>query len=72
MKNGVFTYALLRVLAEPKADVNRDGYLSMDELETAVKATVSTATRGLQHPTIDRDNIYQDFRLPVLRSVTGK
>jgi uncharacterized caspase-like protein len=72
LKNGVFTYALLWVLAEPKADVNRDGYLSMDELETAVKATVSTATRGLQHPTIDRDNIYQDFRLPVLRSVTGK
>lgn len=72
LQNGVFTYALLRILSDSKADLNGDGYLSMDEIETTVKATVSSVTRGLQHPTIDRDNIYQDFRLPVLRKTAGK
>jgi len=67
LKNGVFTAALLRVLAAPQADVNKDGYVSIDELEGGVKAFVTTATRSLQHPTIDRDNIYQDFRLPVMK-----
>jgi hypothetical protein len=47
--------------------VNKDGYVSIDELEGGVKAFVTTATRSLQHPTIDRDNIYQDLRLPVMK-----
>jgi WD40 repeat protein len=70
LKNGVFTAAWLRALEMPQADANRDGYLAMDELETAVKALVATATDGLQHPTIDRDNDYQDFRLPLLKAGT--
>lgn len=65
--NGVFSAALLRVLGERKADADGDGWISIDELEGAVKATVVSATGGLQHPTIDRENALQDFRLPVLR-----
>ena len=68
IKNGVFTYAFLRILETPQADQNRDGYLSMDELEPAVKSVVVKATRDLQHPTIDRENIYQEFRLPLLQA----
>jgi hypothetical protein len=63
----VFTAALLRVLAALMADADGDGWISIDELEAGVKATVVGATGGLQHPTIDRENALQDFRLPVLR-----
>jgi WD40 repeat protein len=65
--NGVFTAALLRVLATKQADTNGDGWISIDELEPAVKAAVVGATGNLQHPTIDRENPLVDFRLPVLR-----
>ena len=63
--NGVFTAALLRVLAAKQAD--GDGWISIDELEGAVKASVVGMTGGLQHPTIDRENALVDFRLPALR-----
>jgi hypothetical protein len=65
--NGVFTAALLRVLAAKQADANGDGWISIDELEPAVKAAVVGATGNLQHPTIDRENPLVDFRLPVLK-----
>lgn len=65
--NGVFTAALLRVLAAKQADADHDGWISIDELEGAVKAAVVGETGGLQHPTIDHDNALQDFLLPVLR-----
>jgi WD40 repeat protein len=65
--NGVFTAALLRTLAAKQADANGDGWLSIDELEGTVKASVVGATGGLQHPTIDRENPLQDFRLPLLK-----
>jgi len=65
--NGVFTAALLRVLGTKQADTNGDGWISIDELEPAVKAAVVGATGNLQHPTIDRENPLVDFRLPVLR-----
>lgn len=65
--NGVFTAAVLRALAEKKADANGDGWISIDELEAAVKALVVGTTGGLQHPTIDSENALVDFRLPILR-----
>lgn len=65
--NGVFTAAVVRVLAEKKADVNHDGWISIDELEAAVKTVVVGMTGGLQHPTIDSENALVDFRLPMLR-----
>jgi WD40 repeat protein len=65
--NGVFTAALLRVLATARADVDRDGWISLDELEGAVKGAVVQATGGLQHPKVERDNPLQDLRLPTLR-----
>jgi WD40 repeat protein len=67
LKNGLFTAALLRVLAAREADRDRDGWLSADELEEAVKAVVVKATGGLQHPTVDQDNDLADLRLPLLR-----
>ncbi|WP_455204419.1 caspase family protein [Kaarinaea lacus] len=66
IENGVFTEAILQILSTPKADTNNDGYLSMNEIETGVKAWVSKATLDTQHPEITRDNVYQEFKLPLL------
>ncbi len=44
-----------------KADKNADGITSTDELRDYVGAAVSRLSGDLQHPTVDRDNIYQKF-----------
>lgn len=70
-QNGVFTAALIAALTHRQTDSNGDGFISSEELETAVKTLVIAATDGLQHPTVDRDNSYQRFRLPVLKEDAG-
>lgn len=64
--SGVFTGAILRALSTPAADANRDGWITIDELEPAVKVLVGEVTHGLQHPNIDRENSLQTLRLPLL------
>ena len=70
LENGVFTHAVLRMLTSPAADEDGDGYVSVPELETSVKTFVSYVTGGLQHPAIERENIYQEIRFP-LRTEVG-
>lgn len=64
LKNGFFTQAVINALAGGKGDENNDGTVSTDELYRYVSKTVSVWSSGLQNPTIDRDNIYQQFGFP--------
>jgi WD40 repeat protein len=48
------------------ADKNHDGFITVDELKNNVGMDVSVRTQKLQNPTIDRDNVYAPFRLPMV------
>lgn len=45
---------------------NNDSIISTDEFRDYVMKTVSKISDDLQHPTVDRDNIYQKFGFPVV------
>jgi len=62
-KNGVFTYVLLNGITEMKADLNRDGIVSVSELRTYVKTEVPRETNGKQKPTTREGNIKFDWNL---------
>lgn len=66
IKNGFFTKEILAALTEKLADTNDDKMISSDELKKYVSATVSEKTGGLQHPTVDRDNLFQGIDFPSL------
>lgn len=65
LQNGLFTSTLIRSLTTTQADRNRDGKVTTDELRDFVSLSVATASGNLQHPTVDRDNLYQRFAFPV-------
>lgn len=65
-RNGAFTEELLRALRSAVADEDGDGWVSTDELRAHVLDAVPALTGGLQHPAVDKDNIYQTFRLPIV------
>lgn len=60
-KNGVFTYALLSGLRDYKADTNKDGTVTVGELQAYVIDEVRRLTAGGQHPTARRENLDYDF-----------
>jgi WD40 repeat protein len=64
LKHGFFTAALLRALSDRSADRNRDGQISTDELGAYVIRLVPGLSRGLQQPSVDRDNLAQKFAFP--------
>ena len=79
LKNGVFTYELVRALTGSAADTDHNGVVNTDELRAFVTQAVSERTQGLQNPTVDRDNLEALFgfstgdtakpsRVPGLRS----
>ena len=61
LQNGVFTRVIIEALKGRKADRDRDGQVSVDELRDYVSRKVSRMTGGLQNPSVDRDNLYQKF-----------
>lgn len=61
LKNGLFTYYIMKALASKSEDKNNDGIISTDELREYVSSEVARASGDLQHPVVDRDNIYQKF-----------
>ncbi len=63
-ENGVFTEIVLRALTSRGADTDRDGLISTDELRAYVIRRVPEVTSGLQHPVVDRDNLYTSFSFP--------
>ncbi len=67
-QNGLFTEAIIKSLSGNEADENSDGIISTDELRNYVIKTVPEFSDNLQHPTVDRDNIYQKFGFPISRA----
>ena len=60
--HGVFTYAILEGL-RGKADLIKDGKISMKELDTYVSETVPQLTNGAQHPITHTPEGYLNFTL---------
>lgn len=65
IKNGFFTKELITALTSKESDKNGDGKVDSVELRDFVAAAVAKDTEGLQHPTIDRDNLYQKIEFPL-------
>ena len=65
-KNGLFTTEVINCLKNKSADKNNDGIISTDELRNYVIEIVPKISSDLQHPTVDRDNIYQKFGFPLV------
>lgn len=65
-QNGFFTEEVINALRTKKADTNKDGYVSTDELKNYVSKAVPKQSEDMQHPTVDRDNIYQKFGFPLV------
>ncbi|GEM_PF-4575782 len=63
-QNGVFTYCVLEGLREAKADENRDGQVSVLELQAYVNSRVPELTEGIQQPTFRVEPLGNDFVLP--------
>jgi len=61
LQNGLFTEYIIKALTTNVADSNRDGKISTDELRKYVSHEVAKFSGNSQHPTVDRDNIYQKF-----------
>jgi WD40 repeat protein len=66
-ENGLFTEEILNALTKANSDKDRDGFISTDELREYVIKAVSKTSNDLQHPTVDRDNIYQKFKFPITK-----
>lgn len=67
IQNGLFTKSIINALTSTAADKNNDGIVSTDELREYVSAEVGKSSNDLQHPTVDRDNIYQKFGFKIVR-----
>jgi hypothetical protein len=66
LQNGVFTEAILLALTSDRADADKDGQVSVDELRDYVAGEVPKRTENMQHPTVDRDNLEVSFGFPVV------
>ncbi len=66
-ENGLFTEEILNALTRANTDLDKDGFISTDELREYVIKAVSKSSNDLQHPTVDRDNIYQKFKFPIVK-----
>jgi hypothetical protein len=66
LQNGVFTEEILLALTTGRADADKDGVVSVDELRRYVAGEVPKRTQSMQHPTVDRDNLEVSFGFPVV------
>jgi WD40 repeat protein len=60
MENGLFTEFIIKAFSG-EADSDKNGNISSDELRKYVTLQVGKTSGEAQHPTVDRDNIYQKF-----------
>jgi hypothetical protein len=60
IQNGLFTEYIIKALSG-SADNDNNGIVTTDELREYVNKEVSKISGDAQHPTVDRDNIYQKF-----------
>ncbi len=68
IKNGFFTKSIINALTGKTADKDNDKIISTEELRDYVIKDVPKRTWDKQHPTVDRDNIYQKFGFPAIYS----
>lgn len=59
--HGAFTKGLVDTLNDPSCDANRDGYLSIIEMELNLDRRVKELTQGRQHPVVDRPPTVSNF-----------
>jgi hypothetical protein len=62
-EHGFFTRAILDTFADPTADRDRDGHLSVDELIDSVTVRVDVRTHGRQTPWVARREVFGDFQI---------
>lgn len=67
IKNGFFTEEIIKALTSSEADKNKNSIISIDELRDYVSKEVPKHTFDMQHPTVDRDNIFQKFGFPIVQ-----
>jgi hypothetical protein len=60
-KNGLFTYCLISGLTTKKADLNKDGEVTLSELKSYVQQNVKELSRGKQTPTSRIENLAVDY-----------
>jgi hypothetical protein len=61
LQNGLFTSKIKEAIGQKKADGDNDGIVTTEELQDYVAKEVAALSKGLQNPTVDRDNIYVEF-----------
>ncbi len=64
-ENGYFTKELIAALQSGTSNIKQKS-LSIRYIKEIVTRKVSERTKGLQNPTIDRDNLYQSVTLPTV------
>ncbi len=65
LQNGFFTYELIQAL---KGGAENDkGVAGLDQIRAYVSHAVAKLSDGLQNPTVDRDNLYQQISFPVVK-----
>lgn len=64
--HGVFTYALIEGI-KGKADLIKDGKISMKELDAYVSETVPKITNGAQHPITNTPDGYVNFPVAIVK-----
>ncbi|MFH2001937.1 MAG: ankyrin repeat domain-containing protein [Planctomycetota bacterium] len=65
-QNGLFTEEIMKALVSGEGDMDNNGQVSIDELRNYVMQAVPELCGNLQHPTVDRDNLFQKFAFPVV------
>lgn len=63
IKNGVFTYSVLDALQNKKADIDKNGKITISELKNYVFDRVSKLTIGHQNPTFRKEVPDLDFEI---------
>lgn len=61
--NGAFTYSVLQGLGGMHADANRDGKISLSELQKYVIIEVPILTKDMQKPVSRMENLLNDMRI---------
>lgn len=66
-ENGLFTEEILNAFIKKAADDDGNNKISVDELKSYIPKAVGELSHDLQHPTVDRDNIFQKFMFPTVK-----
>ena len=61
--NGVFTYSIIEGIETKKADLNKDGSVTVSELKEYTSRRVQKLTGGKQNPTSRTENLDSNFKI---------